>query len=109
VANQPSEAGSFEVVPTKNVSRFGIQMVAQEFWSQPTWYSFHPRLDLHPRLGRVLQEAPSEDYILGIRLTRQWRSGWSNSDSGVLSDLSLNQGVKECSAFMSPKAVALRG
>jgi len=24
--------GVFEVVPTKNVSRFGIQMVAQEFW-----------------------------------------------------------------------------
>ena len=61
--------GVFEVVPTKNVSRFGIQMVTQEFW-EPTdlvLVSSPPGFCVQ---GSVVycKKLPSEDYILGIRL-----------------------------------------
>ncbi len=41
--------GVFEVVPTKNVSRFGVQMVTQEFWEPADLVLFHPRLDFASR------------------------------------------------------------
>jgi hypothetical protein len=61
--------GVFEVVPTENVSRFGVQMVSRRFWelaemvlvsSPPGFYA----------QGSVVycKKLPSEDYILGIRL-----------------------------------------
>ncbi len=61
--------GVFEVVPTKNVSRFGIQMVAQEFWEPAdlVLVSSPPGFCIQ---GSVVycKKLPSEDYILGIRL-----------------------------------------
>ncbi len=61
--------GVFEVVPTKNVSRFGIQMVTQEFWEPAdlVLVSFPPGFCVQ---GSVVycKKLPSEDYILGIRL-----------------------------------------
>ena len=61
--------GVFEVVPTKNVSRFGIQMVAQEFWEPAdlVLVSSPPGFCVQ---GSVVycKKLPSEDYILGIRL-----------------------------------------
>ena len=61
--------GVFEVVPTKNVSRFGFQMVTQEFW-EPTdlvLVSSPPGFCVQ---GSVVycKKRPSEDYVLGIRL-----------------------------------------
>ena len=61
--------GVFEVVPTENVSRFGIQMVTQEFWEPAELV-----LDSSPpgfcAQGSVVycKKLPSDDYILGIRL-----------------------------------------
>jgi hypothetical protein len=61
--------GVFEVAPTKNVSRFGIQMVTQEFWEPAdlVLVSSPPGLCVQ---GSVVycKKLPSEDYILGIRL-----------------------------------------
>ncbi len=61
--------GGFEVVPTKNVSRFGIQMVTQEFWEPAdlVLVSSPPGFCVQ---GSVVycRKLPSEDYILGIRL-----------------------------------------
>ena len=61
--------GVFEVVPTKNVSRFGIQMVTQEFWEPANLVlvSSPPGFCVQ---GSVVycRKLPSEDYILGIRL-----------------------------------------
>jgi hypothetical protein len=61
--------GVFEVVPTENVSRFGIQMVTQEFW-EPTelvLVSSPPGFCVQ---GSVVycKKLPSDDYVLGIRL-----------------------------------------
>jgi hypothetical protein len=61
--------GVFEVVPTENVSRFGIQMVTQEFW-EPTelvLVSSPPGFCVQ---GSVVycKKLPSDAYVLGIRL-----------------------------------------
>ena len=61
--------GVFEVVPTKNVSRFGIQMVTQEFWepADMVLVSSPPGFCVQ---GSVVhcKKLPSDDYIVGIRL-----------------------------------------
>jgi hypothetical protein len=61
--------GVFEVVPTKNVSRFGIQMVTQEFWepAELVLVSSPPGFCVQ---GSVVycKKFPSDDYMLGIRL-----------------------------------------
>jgi hypothetical protein len=61
--------GVFEVVPAVNVSRFGIQMVTQEFWepAKLALVSSPPGFCVH---GSVVycKKLPSDDYILGIRL-----------------------------------------
>src|SRR6266478_2347984 len=61
--------GVFELVPTENVSRFGIQMVAQEFWepAELVLVSSPPGFCVQ---GSVVycKKLPSDDYILGIRL-----------------------------------------
>jgi len=61
--------GVFEVVPTENVSRFGIQMVTQEFWepAELVLVSSPPGFCAQ---GSVVycKKLPSDDYILGIRL-----------------------------------------
>jgi hypothetical protein len=61
--------GVFEVVPTENVSRFGIQTVTREFWrpgglvlvSSPPGFCVQGSVVYCKRL-------PSEDYVVGIRL-----------------------------------------
>jgi hypothetical protein len=61
--------GVFEVVPTQNVSRFGIRVVTQEFWepgglvvasSPPGFWA----------QGSVVycKKRSSDDYVVGIRL-----------------------------------------
>jgi hypothetical protein len=61
--------GVFEVVPAVNVSRFGIQMVTQEFWepAKLVLVSSPPGFCVQ---GSVVycKKLPSDDYILGIRL-----------------------------------------
>jgi len=61
--------GVFEIVPTENVSRFGIQMVTQEFWepAELVLVSSPPGFCVQ---GSVVycKKLPSDDYILGIRL-----------------------------------------
>jgi hypothetical protein len=61
--------GVFEIVPTENVSRFGIQMVTQEFWepAELVLVSSPPGFCVQ---GTVVycKKLPSDDYILGIRL-----------------------------------------
>jgi hypothetical protein len=61
--------GVFEIVPTENVSRFGIQVVAQEFWepSEPVLVSSPPGICVQ---GSVVycKKLPSDNHILGIRL-----------------------------------------
>ena len=61
--------GVFEVVLTENVSRFGIQMVTQEFWepAELVLVSSPPGFCVQ---GSVVycKKLPSDDYILGIRL-----------------------------------------
>jgi hypothetical protein len=61
--------GVFEVVPTENVSRFGIRVTTQEFWesgglvvaSSPPGFCVQ---------GSVVycNKLPSDDYVVGIRL-----------------------------------------
>ena len=61
--------GVFEVVPTENISRSGMQMVTQEFWKpdEQVLVSSPPGFCVQ---GSVVycRKLPSEDYILGIRL-----------------------------------------
>jgi len=61
--------GVFEVVPAENVSRFGVQVVAQKFWdpAQLVLISSPPELCVE---GSVVycKKLPGDDYILGIRL-----------------------------------------
>jgi len=61
--------GVFEVVPTENVSRFGIQVVTQEFWEPADLVLVSSPPGICVR-GSVVycRKTPSEDYILGIRL-----------------------------------------
>jgi hypothetical protein len=60
--------GVFEVVPTENVSRFGIQIVTQEFWepAELVLVSSPPGFCVQ---GSVVycKKLPSDDYIVGIR------------------------------------------
>jgi hypothetical protein len=77
--------GVFEVVPTENVSRFGIQTVTQEFW-EPTelvLVSSPPGFCVQ---GSVVycKKLPSDDYMLGIRLNapvEQWMEELAISES----------------------------
>jgi hypothetical protein len=61
--------GVFEVVPAKNVSRFGVQMVTQEYWepAELVLVSSPPGFCVQ---GSVVysKKLPSDDYVLGIRL-----------------------------------------
>ncbi len=61
--------GVFEVVPTENVSRFGIQTVTRKFWepAELVLVSSPPGFCVQ---GSVVycKKLPSEDHILGIRL-----------------------------------------
>lgn len=61
--------GVFEVVPTENVSRVGIQMATYNFWEpgERVLVSSPPGFCLE---GSVVycKELPSENYFLGIRL-----------------------------------------
>ena len=61
--------GIFEIVPTENVSRVGIQMVTQTFWepAEKVLVSSPPGFCLQ---GSVVycRKLPSDDYLLGIRL-----------------------------------------
>jgi hypothetical protein len=61
--------GVFEVVPTENVSRFGIQMVTQKFWevAEMVLVSFPPEFCVQGSVA-YCKKLPSGDYILGIRL-----------------------------------------
>ncbi len=68
--------GVFEVVPTENVSRLGLQMVTQEFWEPGdlVLVSSPPGLCVQ---GSVVycKKLPSDDYVVGIRLdvpVEQW-------------------------------------
>jgi hypothetical protein len=60
--------GVFEVAPAENVSRFGIQIVTQEFWepAELVLVSSPPGLCVQ---GSVVycKKLPSDDYLLGIR------------------------------------------
>src|SRR5881296_1580336 len=62
--------GVFEVVPTENVSRIGIQLVTQRSWEpeEMVLVSSPPGLCLQ---GSVVycRKLPSDDYVLGIRLS----------------------------------------
>jgi len=61
--------GVFEVVPTENVSRAGVQMLTQRFWdpAEMVLVSSPPGFCLQ---GSVVycKKLPSDDYVLGIRL-----------------------------------------
>jgi hypothetical protein len=61
--------GVFEVVPTENVSRSGIQMVTQEFWepAELVLVSSPPGFCVQGSVA-YCKKLPSDDYILGIRL-----------------------------------------
>jgi hypothetical protein len=68
--------GVFEVVPMENASRFGIQIVTQEFWepAEAVLVSSPPGFCVQ---GSVVycKKLPSDDYMLGIRLdaaVEQW-------------------------------------
>jgi hypothetical protein len=68
--------GVFEVVPTENVSKLGLQMDTQEFWEpgELVLVSSPPGLCVH---GSVVycNQLPSDDYVVGIRLdvpVEQW-------------------------------------
>jgi hypothetical protein len=68
--------GVFEVVPTENVSRFGIQTVTREFWEpdELVLVSSPPGFCVQ---GSVVysRKLPSDDYLLGIWLdapVEQW-------------------------------------
>ncbi len=61
--------GVFELVPTENVSRFGIRVVTQEFWEpgELVVVSSPPGFWVQ---GWVVycKKLPSDDYVVGIRL-----------------------------------------
>jgi hypothetical protein len=80
--------GVFELVPTENVSRFGIQTVTREIWEpgELVLVSSPPGFWVQ---GSVVycKELPSEDYLLGIRLdapVEHWMEalGPRSSDQG---------------------------
>ena len=61
--------GVFELVPTENVSRFGIRVVTQEFWepAEMVLLSSPPGFCVQ---GSVVycKKLPSDDFVLGISL-----------------------------------------
>ena len=61
--------GVFEVVPTENVSRFGMQIVTQEFWEpgELVLVSSPPGFCVQGSVA-YCKKLPSDDYVLGIRL-----------------------------------------
>src|SRR6266850_1994870 len=62
-------AAVFEIVPTENISRVGIQMVTQKFWEpdELVLVSSPPGFFVQ---GSVVycKKLPSDDHLLGIRL-----------------------------------------
>jgi hypothetical protein len=80
--------GVFEVVPAENVSRFDIQVVAQELWepAERVLISSPPGLCVE---GSVVyrKKLPSDDYLLGIRLdapVEQWVEALGFRESSLL-------------------------
>jgi len=61
--------GVFEVVPTENVSRLGIQMVSRGFWERAEMVLVSSPPGFYVQ-GSVVycKKLPSEDYTLGVRL-----------------------------------------
>jgi len=61
--------GVFEVVPTANVSRFGLQMTTQKSWepAEVVLVSSPPGLCVQASVV-YCKKLPSDDYTLGIRL-----------------------------------------
>ena len=61
--------GVFEIVPTENVSRMGIQLVTQKFW-EPDELVLVSSPPGFCRQGSVIycRKLPSDDYVLGIGL-----------------------------------------
>jgi hypothetical protein len=59
----------FEVVPTENVSRSGMQMVTQEFWKpeELVLVSSPPGFCVQGSVA-YCKKLPSNDYVLGISL-----------------------------------------
>jgi hypothetical protein len=61
--------GVFEIVPTENVSRMGIQLITQKFWEpdELVLVSSPPGLC---QQGSVIycRRLPSDEHVLGIRL-----------------------------------------
>jgi hypothetical protein len=61
--------GVFEIVPTENVSRFGVRMVTQEFWepAELVLVSSPPGFCVQ---GSVVycKKLPSDAYVLGVQL-----------------------------------------
>lgn len=59
--------GVFEVVPTENISRSGVQMVTQEFWNpdEPVLVSSPPGFCVQGSIVSC-KKLPSDDYFVGI-------------------------------------------
>ena len=62
--------GVFEIVPTENVSRLGVQLVTQKFWepAELVLVSSPPGFCLQASTV-YCRKLPSDDYVLGIRLS----------------------------------------
>jgi hypothetical protein len=62
--------GVFEIVPTENVSREGIQLTSQRFW-EPEEMVLVSSPPGFCRQGSVVycKKLPSDNYVLGIRLS----------------------------------------
>jgi hypothetical protein len=77
--------GVFEVVPTEDVSRFGIQAVTQAFWepAERVLVSSPPEFCVQGSVA-YCKKLPSDDYILGIRFDTpvdKWRETLGFVDS----------------------------
>ena len=82
--------GVFEVVPTENFSRFGIQTATQQFWKPAELVLFHPGLEFasKARSGRVVElivilgeETPSAHrcsavWVGNLAPSRKEKSAW---------------------------------
>ena len=75
--------GVFEVVPTENISRSGMQMVTQELWKpdEQVLVSSPPGFCVQ---GSVVycKKLPSDNYFLGISLDAPLELGLVDWDSG---------------------------
>jgi hypothetical protein len=111
LANQPSEGGESLKSFQRRMSagsasrwshrRLGTSRVGTPFI--PTWI-------LRPRLGRILQETPQRRLYRRHRARRDGRTlDRGTRIRGVLTIPNLEHGMKECPAFLSPKAAVRRG